>query len=113
MMIEAILAGLCIKYNIITATTTMYSKVETCPHNQCITASGREIGGTDKDVVACPRSIALGTKIIIGNKEYTCEDRTALRYDGRFDIWNGADYYGALEYGIQKRKIIILKYNNK
>lgn len=38
-------------------------------------------------VIACPRNISFGTKVIIDMKEYICEDRTNIKIDGIFDIW--------------------------
>ncbi len=62
--------------------------------------------------IACPRSIPLFTKVTIDNTTYTCEDRTAKKYDGRFDIFMG---YGpdahtkSINYGVQVKAIIYLK----
>lgn len=99
------LLGLNINFEIITADVTMYSKTETCPNRQCQTASGRYIDATDTDVIACPRRLKLGSRVIIDGKEYICEDRTARWIDnlGRFDIWNGNDYNGAIEWGVQRK----------
>lgn len=101
------LLGLNINFEILTADVTQYSKVETCPNHQCQTASGRYIDATDTDVIACPRRFKLGTRVIIDGKEYICEDTTAKRYDGRFDIWAGEDYNGAIEWGVQEKLLII------
>lgn len=46
-------------------------------------------------VVACPDALSFGTKVLIGNHVYTCEDRKNMRYrmrdgiSGRyyFDVW--------------------------
>jgi hypothetical protein len=51
----------------------------------CIAASGANICGR-RDAVACPRRIKLGTVVEIRGETYVCEDRTALKYNGRFDI---------------------------
>ena len=37
--------------------------------------------------IAAPRSIPLGSKVIINNHTYIVDDRTARKYDGRFDIF--------------------------
>lgn len=37
--------------------------------------------------VACPRNIKFGTKVIIRDTVYTCEDRMALKNDGKYDIY--------------------------
>lgn len=83
-------------------TVTAYSAVESCHYEGCVMASGKKayVGA-----VACPRYLKLGTKVMLGDKVYTCEDRTAVRYDGRFDIFFGyeqADYQRALRFGIQR-----------
>ena len=36
--------------------------------------------------MACPRHINLGTTVEIRGTTYVCEDRTALKFNGRFDI---------------------------
>lgn len=79
------------------AVVTAYSKFETCPSSACVTASGRmaKVG-----MVACPRDIKFGTKISIDLIIYSCEDRTHLRFDGRFDIFM-ASYKDAIAFGKQ------------
>lgn len=60
---------------------------------------------------ACPRNIKLGTKVKIAGKTYTCADRTAKRYDGRFDIFAGytqADHDRAVQSGVKKLNVKIL-----
>jgi hypothetical protein len=51
----------------------------------CIAASGANICGR-RDTVACPRLFDLGTVVEINGKKYVCEDRTAPKFRGRFDI---------------------------
>ena len=51
----------------------------------CIAASGANICGR-RDAIACPRAIKFGTLIEIRGQSYVCEDRTARKYDQRFDI---------------------------
>jgi hypothetical protein len=51
----------------------------------CIAASGANICGR-RDTVACPRMIDLGTVVEINGRKYVCEDRTASRFNGSFDI---------------------------
>lgn len=84
-----------------TAIVTAYSELDSCHYPGCIMASGKKayVGAA-----ACPRSIPLGTRVRIGEKLFTCEDRTAKHYDGRYDLFMG---YGeqahtkALKWGIQ------------
>lgn len=59
--------------------------------------------------VACPRDIQLGTKVFLDGIEYTCEDRTAKEYDGRYDIFVGFGkeaYEKAKEYGVQRSVLL-------
>ncbi len=51
----------------------------------CIAASGANICGR-RDAIACPRLLKLGTVVEIDGRRYVCEDRTARKFDGRFDI---------------------------
>ncbi len=57
--------------------------------------------------IACPRRIKLGTKVIIKSVHYTCDDRTAKAYDGRYDIYYGRDKKGAIQHGIKTETITI------
>lgn len=92
-----------------TATITGYSAIESCHYAGCVMASGvpAYVGA-----VACPRKLALGTQVRIKGSLYTCEDRTALRYDGRYDIFFGysqESYRKALVFGIQRLEVEVLK----
>lgn len=49
------------------------------------TAAGGEICGR-RDVVACPSSIPLHSWVEIDGQAYECMDRTAEKFDGRFDV---------------------------
>jgi len=92
----------------IIATITAYSSVETC-EGDCIMASGNEayIGA-----VACPREIKLHTRVLIDNTPYICEDRTSIRFNGRYDIFLGygqQSYAKAIKFGKQKRQVQVLR----
>lgn len=91
------------------ATITAYSAIDSCHYANCITASGKPayVGG-----VACPRKYRLGTKVRIGDEVYVCEDRTAKKYDGRFDIFMGytaSAHKKAIIFGLRKLEVEILK----
>lgn len=86
------------------ATVTAYSKTETCPDRRCITASGTF--ATPGTTVACPRSIKLRTKVEIDGHVYTCLDRTAVKFDGRFDIFMNS-YQDAVDFGKQQLTVKI------
>lgn len=69
------------------AIVTGYSGIESGCGTHCITASGtRPATGR---TIACPRVIPFHRFIVVAGVVYTCEDRTAKRFDGRFDIWFG------------------------
>ena len=57
--------------------------------------------------VACPRALALGTKVIISKHEYVCDDRTAKRFDGRFDIFVGSKQE-AFAWGKRRVRVTII-----
>lgn len=70
----------------IRALVTGYNTVpEQTDSTPCIAASGDDICGRT-DVVACPSVYPLGTQVAIDGKTYVCLDRTAAKFDGRFDI---------------------------
>jgi hypothetical protein len=93
----------------VTAPVTAYSEIDSCHYAGCPMASGvRAYVGA----AACPSWYQLGTKIQILGEIYTCEDRTATRLDGRFDIFMGygkASHQRALQFGIQKLQVLILE----
>lgn len=71
-----------------------------------ITASGgRPVQGR---TVAGPRAVPLGTRVMIGGMPYTVEDRTARRFDGRWDIYFNS-HQDAKEHGKKNLKIERLK----
>lgn len=90
-----------------TATVTAYTAIETC-RDRCTMASGKQayVGAA-----ACPRDIPLGTWVDIqGIGIVVCEDRTAQRVDGRFDVFFGYaadDYARAIQFGKSQREITI------
>lgn len=87
---------------------TAYCACTICcgPRETGLTASGHHpIQGT---TIAAPRSIPLGTKVAIGNHVYTVQDRTARRFDGRWDIYF-ASHKDALRFGKQTLQITICK----
>lgn len=86
------------------SSVTAYSELETCKSN-CIMASGKKayIGA-----IACPRNINLGTRVVIDNISYICEDRTNVKYNGRYDIFYGygeSAYNQAIKYGIKIKQV--------
>lgn len=89
---------------------TAYSEIDSCHTGKsCLMANRKKahIGA-----VACPRNIELGTKVKIGDLGvFTCEDRTALWVDGRFDIFMGfgtSSYEKAKDFGKRQLAVTIL-----
>ena len=92
----------------ITATVTAYNTVPAqTSGNPCEAASTDNICGR-RDVVACPRDIPLGTWVEINGRRYECLDRTARKYDGRFDISFDKDVQAALNWGKRRLEVTIL-----
>ena len=95
-------------------TTNSYAAIVTafCHCSDCcgpdargVTASGqRPVTGT---TVAAPRNVLFGSAVIIGGHRYTAQDRTARRYDGRFDIYFRT-HKEAREFGIRKLTVTII-----
>jgi|GEM_PF-1543414 len=91
------------------ATVTSYSSLDSCHYAGCVMANGKpaQVG-----YVACPRKLDLGTIVFIDGDEYVCGDRTAKRFDGRYDIFQG---YGvgahekAIKFGIKKLQVHVKK----
>ena len=89
------------------ATITAYNTVpEQTDDTPCLGAGGDICGRSN--IVACPRSIPLGTWVIIDDTYYQCLDRLAVKYDDRFDISFDKDIQGAKEFGKQYKEVIIL-----
>ena len=91
------------------ATVTAYCACAACCGREGgLTASGSKpvVGIT----IAAPRSIPLGTKVYVhlpsGWKTFTVQDRTAPRYEGRFDIFMPS-HSAARRFGIQRLKVRI------
>lgn len=91
------------------ARVTSYSSVDSCHTPNCIMANGMS---AQVGYVACPRKLSFGTRVIIDGDEYICGDRTAKRFDGRYDIFKG---YGieahkkAISFGIKTLNVTIKK----
>lgn len=57
--------------------------------------------------VAGPRALPLGTRVVINGHTYIVTDRTARRYDGRFDIFFKS-HDAARRFGIRTNQVEIL-----
>lgn len=90
------------------ATVTGYTAIESCSNTGCYMANGEKayVGA-----VACPRKLPFGTVVTIeGFGDLVCSDRTALRFDGRYDVFMGytqEDYQKAIQFGKRQLKVII------
>lgn len=93
----------------IVAVTTAYSSKDSCHYPNCIMANGKRayVGAA-----ACPRKVALGTKIRIDGKNYMCADRTAKwveeKFGDTYDIFMGyseESYREAIKYGRQVNNV--------
>jgi 3D (Asp-Asp-Asp) domain-containing protein len=99
--------------NIITAVViTAYCNCTKCTHGDNITARGN--APREGITVAAPRAVPLGTKAAITvpgaftNRIFVVEDRTARRFDGRWDIFI-ASHERAKRFGKQNGEIKIIK----
>ena len=59
--------------------------------------------------IAAPRNIPLGSIAIIDGKSYVCEDRTNIKYNGRFDIFISGTREQALQLGRQTNNVTIIR----
>ncbi len=107
MFISAYSSPILIKEQVL-ATITAYNTVPEQTDNTPCLGAGGDICGRN-NVVACPRSIPLGTWVIIDDTYYECLDRLAVKYDDRFDISFDKDIQGAKEFGRQYKEVIILR----
>jgi 3D (Asp-Asp-Asp) domain-containing protein len=56
--------------------------------------------------VACPRTLAFGTQVVIDGKTYTCDDRMHSKYADRFDVWVESKAE-AFEWGRRELAVVI------
>ena len=91
--------------DVITEVTAYSPRVIENDDTPRITANGDTVyeGG-----IACPRHIKFGTKVMIDDEIYTCNDRMALKNDGKYDIFF-EDTQMALNFGRQEKVVTIYK----
>jgi len=89
------------------AIITAYCACAQCcgPHHANITSSGES--PTPNYTIAGPRNLPLGTRCSINGHTYVVQDRTAKRFDGRFDIYF-ASHADAIKFGRQISNVTIL-----
>ena len=88
---------------VVTAYNTVEAQTDSSP---CVAAGNIWVCGRT-DVVACPRNISLGTVVRIAGNDYICSDRTASKFDGRFDISFDKDIAAAREWGLKYLTVYI------
>ena len=85
--------------NVVTAIVTFY----TATGHPCADGHMPQTHHT----VALPRCFPLHSKVEIDGVWYEGEDRTALKYDGRFDVFV-ASKTEARQRGISRKKVIVV-----
>lgn len=93
-------------------TTNTYEAIVTayCACMLCTPGRGVTSAGTvprPAHTIAAPRNVPLGSGIVVAGLHYRVEDRTARRYDGRFDIYFRT-HKEAREFGIRKLTVTII-----
>jgi len=68
-------------WRIVTAYSSTFDQTDNTPF---ITAANTKVR---EGIIACPRYYPFGTKFLINDQMYICEDRLNIRYHHRFDIW--------------------------
>lgn len=95
--------------NLTNVIVTAYCACRICcgPNADGVTAAGTK--PKQGRTVAAPRSISFGTRVRIEgfNTTFIVEDRTARRFDGRWDIFF-AKHKDALKFGKQRLTITTL-----
>ena len=91
--------------NVILATITAYCHCTICTPGSGVCADRKppRAGYT----IAGPRHLPLGSRVEIAGHTYTLQDRTAKRFDGRFDIYF-ADHAAAKRFGRQTNTVTII-----
>lgn len=84
---------------------TAYCHCDICTGGSVITADGSHV--EEGWTIAGPRNLPLGTIVEVDGHVYELQDRTAKRFDGRFDIYFES-HQEALNFGIQKKDVKIL-----
>lgn len=95
------------KTNVYVAIITAYCHCRACcgPDARGVTASGLlPVVGT---TVAAPRAVLFGSTVVIAGHRYSAQDRTALRYDGRFDIYFKS-HAEARRFGIRTNQVTVI-----
>lgn len=92
---------------IIKIVTAYYPAPSETDSDPCIAASGLNICSTSENICACPRKYPFGTKFLIGNKIYSCQDRLSKKYDDRIDLLMSSKEE-VLKWGKRKLEVTVL-----
>ena len=91
--------------NVILATITAYCACSHCTPGHGVTAAGtRPVQGT---TIAGPMAYRLLSRVVIDGHRFVLEDRTAKRFDGRFDIYFSS-HSAARRFGIRTNLVTII-----
>lgn len=83
---------------------TGYCHCNQCTGGSVITAAGTYV--QEDLTIAGPSNIPFGTVVLIDGKQYEVQDRTAAKYDGRFDIYFPT-HQEALNFGKQRKEVYV------
>ena len=89
----------------VSAYNTIPSQTDARP---CESASGDYICGRT-DVAACPPDIPFYAWVVIAGRQYECLDRTKDQAPNHYDLSFDKDLEGAINFGIQKLKVVKFK----
>lgn len=87
------------------AIVTAYCACMLCTPGRGITASG-DVPRANH-TIAAPRLIPFGASVVVSGNAYVVRDRTAKRFDGRFDIYFRT-HKEARKFGIRKLTVTII-----
>lgn len=93
--------------NIISATITAYCACTICCGPRATGTNAANRRPQQGISIAAPRSIPLGSQVIIGTNTYKVDDRTARKYDGRFDVYF-TSHQAAKQFGIKTQQVTII-----
>lgn len=91
--------------NVLVATITAYCSCSHCTPGHGITAAG--CAPTPGVTIAGPRKFPLGGFVIWNGHRFVIQDRTAKKYDGRFDIYFSS-HSAAKQFGIRTNLVTII-----
>ena len=85
--------------------TAYSSSVDETDSTPFIAADGSAVG---EGMIACPRRFKFGTLFYINELIYKCNDRMALRFDDRLDLW-ASSKEKAVKWGIKSLNVRVIE----